>query len=125
MAVFKRCLGAGGFNVADYSSHSFKVGAVTGASCGGLSDELLERLGRWESHRFKVQSDCCGGGGGVFLPLCYSSGSVFFICFFFWDVCHGKYVWCLVLYLSVFWVLLSFRPGLFKVDPRPFICTLK
>ncbi|XP_075198526.1 uncharacterized protein LOC142301406 [Anomaloglossus baeobatrachus] len=53
ISIFKRCLERGGFSSADFGSHSFRIGAATEAARRGLSDEVVKRIGRWESGRFK------------------------------------------------------------------------
>ncbi|XP_075199496.1 uncharacterized protein LOC142302317 [Anomaloglossus baeobatrachus] len=53
ISIFKRCLERGGFSSADFGSHSFRTGAATEAARRGLSDEVVKRIRRWESARFK------------------------------------------------------------------------
>ena len=38
----------------NFSSHSFRIGAVTSASAAGLSDSLIRTLGRWSSDAYLV-----------------------------------------------------------------------
>lgn len=52
VSVFKKCLEVGGFSLMDYSSHSFRIGVATEATRWCLSDQILQPIGCWESHRF-------------------------------------------------------------------------
>lgn len=54
VAIFKRCLLTVGMPASQYNTHSFRVGAATEASRWGLSPEIVKRIGRWESDRFKI-----------------------------------------------------------------------
>lgn len=54
VAVFRRCLIAGGFRPSEYASHSFRIGAATEVARWGLGDSLVQRIGRWESNRFRI-----------------------------------------------------------------------
>ena len=42
-----------GYNVKDYKSHSFRIGAATTAAAMGISDEQIQMMGRWNSLAFK------------------------------------------------------------------------
>ncbi|XP_073529688.1 uncharacterized protein [Phyllobates terribilis] len=53
LAVFKQCLEAGGISPKDYSGHSFRIGAATEAARRELGDELVKKIERWESIRFR------------------------------------------------------------------------
>lgn len=53
LAVFRKCLVALGLAARDYSTHSFRIGAATQAHRWGLGDEVIKKLGRWESARFR------------------------------------------------------------------------
>ncbi|XP_073524941.1 uncharacterized protein [Phyllobates terribilis] len=53
VAIFKCCLEAGGVSPLDYSGHSFRIGAATEDARNGLSDDIVKRIGRWESSRFR------------------------------------------------------------------------
>ncbi|XP_044134153.1 uncharacterized protein LOC122926745 isoform X1 [Bufo gargarizans] len=53
LAVFRKCLTVLGVPVKDYSGHSFRIGAATEAARVGASEEVIRRIGRWESVRFK------------------------------------------------------------------------
>ncbi|XP_073507068.1 uncharacterized protein [Phyllobates terribilis] len=53
VTVLKKCLEAGGISPKDYSGHSFRIGAATEAARRGLGDELVKKIGRWESIRFR------------------------------------------------------------------------
>lgn len=37
----------------DYAGHSFRIGAATEAARLGLGEEVIQRIGRWESQRFR------------------------------------------------------------------------
>lgn len=52
--VFRQCLQDMGLPSREYSSHSFRVGAATEAARWGLSDDIVRRIGRWESNRFQL-----------------------------------------------------------------------
>ena len=41
-----------GVNTANYSGHSFRIGAASAAAKAGLSDSLIQTLGRWKSSAF-------------------------------------------------------------------------
>ncbi|XP_073518808.1 uncharacterized protein [Phyllobates terribilis] len=53
IAVLKKCLKAGGISPKDFSGHSFRIGAAPEAARRGLGDELVKKIGRWESIRFR------------------------------------------------------------------------
>ncbi|XP_068103215.1 uncharacterized protein [Hyperolius riggenbachi] len=52
-AIFRKCLAFIGFPPAEFASHSFRIGAATEASRWGLSEEVIKKIGRWESVRFR------------------------------------------------------------------------
>lgn len=52
--IFRRCLVRLGVDSQSYSSHSFRIGAATEASRWGLGPELVRRIGRWESDRYRL-----------------------------------------------------------------------
>lgn len=52
--VFRRCLARLGLVAKEYSSHSFRIGAATEAARWGLSPDVVRRIGRWESDRFRL-----------------------------------------------------------------------
>lgn len=52
--VFRKGLEKLGYRAGDFSSHSFRIGAATEASRWGLSSEVVKRIGRWESDRYKL-----------------------------------------------------------------------
>lgn len=54
VAIFKRCLLTVGMPAAQFNTHSFRVGAATEAARWGLSQQMVMRIGRWESDRFKI-----------------------------------------------------------------------
>ena len=47
-----RVLRSAGVDVTGYSGHSFRIGAATTAAKNGLSDSLIQTLGRWKSAAF-------------------------------------------------------------------------
>ncbi|OCT76602.1 hypothetical protein XELAEV_18031805mg [Xenopus laevis] len=53
VAVFKKAMTVLGLAVKDYGSHSFRIGAATEAARWGLGEEMIRKIGRWESNRFK------------------------------------------------------------------------
>ncbi|XP_077329230.1 integrase/recombinase xerD homolog [Lithobates pipiens] len=53
ITVFRKCLKAGGFDGAQFASHSFRIGAATEAARCGLDETAVKRIGRWESKRFR------------------------------------------------------------------------
>ncbi|KAM9321155.1 integrase/recombinase xerD homolog [Gastrophryne carolinensis] len=53
LAVFRKCLKELGLASGDYGTHSFRIGAATEAARLGLPEEIIKRLGRWESTRFR------------------------------------------------------------------------
>lgn len=53
IAVFRKALQALGLNEKEYAGHSFRIGAATEAARLGLGDDVIKRIGRWESVRFR------------------------------------------------------------------------
>lgn len=53
LAIFRRCLRERGFQEKEFCTHSFRIGAATQAARWGLDDEVIKRIGRWESVRFR------------------------------------------------------------------------
>ena len=51
--VLKESLKFIGLNPANFSSHSFRIGAATAAALGGLSEEKIKELGRWKSSAYR------------------------------------------------------------------------
>ncbi len=52
VACQKESLNTLGINPDGYSGHSFRIGAATAAAAAGLSDSLIQSLGRWKSSAF-------------------------------------------------------------------------
>ena len=50
VAAVRSALSQAGINVQGYSGHSFRIGAA--AAAAGLSDSLIQSLGRWKSSAF-------------------------------------------------------------------------
>ena len=52
VAALTEALTSAGFDSSQYSGHSFRIGAPTAAARAGLSDSLIQTLGRWKSSAF-------------------------------------------------------------------------
>ncbi|KAM4036363.1 uncharacterized protein ACNLHF_015289 [Anomaloglossus baeobatrachus] len=52
-AVLKKCLTILGESPNAFTSHSFRIGAATEAARWGLEPDIVKKIGRWESSRFK------------------------------------------------------------------------
>ncbi|XP_069823144.1 uncharacterized protein [Dendropsophus ebraccatus] len=52
--VLRLCLVNLGLGNLRFTSHSFRIGAATEAASAGLDEQLIRRLGRWDSNRFKL-----------------------------------------------------------------------
>lgn len=50
--LVRAALARGGVPVGGYSGHSFRIGAATAASQAGISDSVIQALGRWASPAF-------------------------------------------------------------------------
>ena len=50
----RQALRAAGVDDSHFSGHSFRIGAATTASAIGLSDSLIQTLGRWKSSAFRL-----------------------------------------------------------------------
>ena len=48
----RTALSAAGYDERKFTSHSFRIGAVTTAAQCGLEDSLIKTLGRWESSAY-------------------------------------------------------------------------
>lgn len=48
----REALSSRGVDATNYSGHSFRIGAATAAAQAGLSDSLIQALGRWKSSAF-------------------------------------------------------------------------
>ncbi|XP_073435627.1 uncharacterized protein [Dendrobates tinctorius] len=53
VTIFRWCLERGGISAREYSGHSFRIGAATEAASRGLGEDMVRRIGRWESVRFR------------------------------------------------------------------------
>ncbi|XP_031756677.1 uncharacterized protein LOC116410409 [Xenopus tropicalis] len=51
--IFKLSLERLGKNPKDYGTHSFCIGAATEAARAGLAEDVIRKIGRWESRRFR------------------------------------------------------------------------
>lgn len=56
----RQALQLAGISTTGYSGHSFRIGAATTAAQVGLSDSLIQTLGRWKSAAFQdyIRTDC-------------------------------------------------------------------
>eukprot|EP00079_Xenopus_tropicalis_P032320 XP_017946091.1 PREDICTED: uncharacterized protein LOC101731448 isoform X2 [Xenopus tropicalis] len=54
IAILKRALKGLQLAGKEYGSHSFRIGAATEAARWGLGADVIRRIGRWESNRFKA-----------------------------------------------------------------------
>lgn len=52
VAALTEALTSAGFDSSQYKGHSFRIGAATAAARAGLSDSLIQTLGRWKSSAF-------------------------------------------------------------------------
>lgn len=53
VGVFRKGVRALGLSSEDYSGHFFRIGAATEAARLGMGDDVIKRIGRWESIRFR------------------------------------------------------------------------
>lgn len=53
LAVFRKGIRALGLSDSQFSGHSFRIGAATEAARLGLGEDVIKRIGRWESARFR------------------------------------------------------------------------
>lgn len=53
VSVFRSGIKAIGLDESVYAGHSFRIGAAMEAARLGLGDEIIKRIGRWESRRFE------------------------------------------------------------------------
>ena len=47
--LLRSSLAAAGYNISQFSGHSFRIGACTTGAANGVPDHLLQTLGRWQS----------------------------------------------------------------------------
>lgn len=52
IASMRSALAEAGFGTLGYSGHSLRIGAATTAARVGMSDSLIQKLGRWKSSAF-------------------------------------------------------------------------
>ena len=50
---FKACIVFIGLSTNRYTSHSFRIGAATHASANNISDDAIQKMGRWKTNAFK------------------------------------------------------------------------
>ena len=55
-----------------YKVHSFRIGAATTASMMGVSEEHIQRMGRWRSQAFKKYINHYNVAAHVGVPACFS-----------------------------------------------------
>lgn len=53
ISVYRKCLTASGLGELNFSSHLFHIGAATEVVRWGLDEEVVKRIDRWESKRFR------------------------------------------------------------------------
>ncbi|XP_068106721.1 streptococcal hemagglutinin-like isoform X1 [Hyperolius riggenbachi] len=53
-AILGKCMNTLGLQAFKFSSHSFRIGAATEAARLGLSESIIKKIGRWESHRYRL-----------------------------------------------------------------------
>ncbi|KAM4029675.1 uncharacterized protein ACNLHF_024605 [Anomaloglossus baeobatrachus] len=52
LSIFRKCLCNLGLHPAEFGTHSFRIGAATEAARAGLSNQEIQRIGRWRSSCF-------------------------------------------------------------------------
>lgn len=53
ISIFRKGISELGLDESLYAGHSFRIGAATEAARLGLGEDVIKRIGRWESKRFK------------------------------------------------------------------------
>ncbi len=53
VTLLRHTLSQAGFDCTRYSGHSFRIGAATTAAAKGMSDSMIQTLGRWSSDSFR------------------------------------------------------------------------
>ena len=52
-AFLNKTLVAAGYSTSFFKPHSFRIGAATSAAAQGVSDDIIQRLGRWRSNAYQ------------------------------------------------------------------------